>query len=58
MTNALQAYPDINFIFTSSDFLFPSIISALKNANKYKKIGEDGQRSDGCFDGDVQRRIR
>src|SRR5690606_5850848 len=35
VTNALQAHPDINFIFTSSDFLFPSIISALRNADKY-----------------------
>ena len=52
-TNALQAHPDINFIFTSSDFLFPSIISALKNANKYKKIGEDGHVLMGGFDGDA-----
>ena len=29
VVNALQAHPDISFIFTSSDFLFPSIISAL-----------------------------
>lgn len=53
VTNALQAHPDINFIFTSSDFLFPSIISALKNANKYKKIGEDGHVLLGGFDGDA-----
>ncbi len=52
-TNALQAHPDINFIFTSSDFLFPSIISALKNAGKYKKIGEDGHVLMGGFDGDA-----
>src|SRR5690606_11277778 len=31
LVNALQANPDIDFIFTSSDFLFPSIVSALKN---------------------------
>jgi inositol transport system substrate-binding protein len=53
VTNALQAHPDINFIFTSSDFLFPSIISALKSANKYKKIGEDGHVLLGGFDGDA-----
>jgi len=53
VTNALQAHPDINFIFTSSDFLFPSIISALKNASKYKKIGEDGHVLLGGFDGDA-----
>jgi inositol transport system substrate-binding protein len=51
-TNALQAHPDIGFIFTSSDFLFPSIISALKTAGKYAKIGEDGHVILGGFDGD------
>jgi len=29
VVNALQANPDVSFIFTSSDFLFPSIVSAL-----------------------------
>ncbi len=51
-TNALQANPDISFIFASSDFLFPSIISALKTAGKYKRIGEDGHVILGGFDGD------
>ena len=36
--------PDVNVVFTSSDFLFPSIVSALTQAGKYKKVGEDGQR--------------
>jgi ABC-type sugar transport system substrate-binding protein len=53
MTNALQANPDINFIFTSSDFMFPPIIQALKEAGKYKKIGEDGHVLLGGFDGDA-----
>jgi ABC-type sugar transport system substrate-binding protein len=53
VTNALQANPDIDFIFTSSDFLFPSIISALKTAGKYKKIGEEGHVVLGGFDGDA-----
>lgn len=52
VTNALQANPDINFIFTSSDFLFPSLVSALKAADKYKKIGEEGHVILGGFDGD------
>ena len=52
VTNALQANPDINFIFTSSDFLFPSLISALKTAGKYKKVGEEGHVLLGGFDGD------
>lgn len=53
LVNALQANPDINFIFSSSDFLFPSITSALKSAGKYKKIGEPGHVLLGGFDGDA-----
>jgi ABC-type sugar transport system substrate-binding protein len=53
VVNALQATPDITFIFTSSDFLFPSIVSALKAAGKYKKIGEPGHVLLGGFDGDA-----
>ena len=53
VANALQANPDISFIFTSSDFLFPSITSALKTAGRYKKIGEPGHVILGGFDGDA-----
>jgi ABC-type sugar transport system substrate-binding protein len=53
VTNALQAHPDINFIFSSSDFLFPSLVSALKRTDKYKKIGEEGHVLLGGFDGDA-----
>ena len=53
VVNALQANPDIQFIFTSSDFLFPSIVSALKSAGKYKKIGEPDHVILGGFDGDA-----
>ena len=53
VVNALQANPDISFIFTSSDFLFPSIVSALKSAGKYKRIGEPGHVILGGFDGDA-----
>ena len=52
VVNALQANPDISFIFTSSDFLFPSIVSALKSTGQYKKIGEPGHVILGGFDGD------
>ena len=41
LTNALQANPDISFVFTSSDFLLPQIIQALKSANKWAPIGDD-----------------
>jgi ABC-type sugar transport system substrate-binding protein len=51
-TNALQANPDIGLVFTSSDFLFPALVSALKAAGKYKKAGEDGHVLLGGFDGD------
>jgi len=53
VANALQANPGIDFIFTSSDFLFPSISSALKAAGRYKKIGEPGHIILGGFDGDA-----
>ena len=56
VANALQANPDISLIFTSSDFLFPSITSitsALKAAGRYKKIGEPGHVILGGFDGDA-----
>ncbi len=51
-TNALQVHPDIRFIFSSSDFLFPSLVSALKTAGKYKKVGTPEHVLLGGFDGD------
>ncbi len=53
VANALQANPDISFIFTSSDFLLPSITSALRAVGRYKKIGEPGHVILGGFDGDA-----
>ena len=53
VANALQANPDVSFIFTSSDFLLPSITAALKAAGRYKKIGEPGHVILGGFDGDA-----
>jgi ABC-type sugar transport system substrate-binding protein len=53
VVNAFQANPDISFIFTSSDFMFPSITSALKNLGKWKKVGEEGHVILGGFDGDA-----
>lgn len=53
VVNALQANPDINFIFTSSDFLLPSIVSALKSADKYHKAGHPEHVILGGFDGDA-----
>lgn len=53
VANALQANPDIGFIFTSSDFLLPSIVSALRTAGKYHRAGEPGHVILGGFDGDA-----
>jgi len=53
VVNGFQANPDISFIFTSSDFMFPSIQSALKNLGKWKKVGEPGHVILGGFDGDA-----
>ena len=53
VVNGLQANPDVRLIFTSSDFLLPSIVSALKSAGKYHKTGEEGHVVLGGFDGDA-----
>ena len=52
VVNALQANPDISFIFTSSDLHLPSIVSALKNAGRYQKRGAASHVLLGGFDGD------
>ena len=54
VVNGLQANPGIDFLFTSSDFLLPSIESALKAAGKYRKAGEEGHVILGGFDGDAK----
>ncbi|MBX3733418.1 MAG: sugar ABC transporter substrate-binding protein [Verrucomicrobiae bacterium] len=53
VVNGLQANPGIRFIFSSSDFLFPSIVSALKAAGKYHRIGDPGHVILGGIDGDA-----
>ena len=53
VVNGLQANPDISFLFTSSDFLFPSIVSALKSSDKYHPIGHEKHVILGGFDGDA-----
>lgn len=51
LTNALQANPDISFLFTSSDFLLPQVTQALKSADKWHKTGEEGHVLLTGFDG-------
>ena len=53
LTNALQANPDIDFLFTSSDFMLPQIQQVLETFDKWHKIGEDGHVLLGGFDGDA-----
>ena len=40
LTNALQANPDINFLFTSSDFMIPQEMQCLQTADKWHPIGD------------------
>ncbi len=51
--SALQLHPDIGLIFTSSDFMFPSIKSVLSSLGRWKKSGEPGHVILGGFDGDA-----
>jgi len=51
--SAMQAHPDIGLIFTSSDFMFPSIKSVLSNLGKWKRHNEPGHVILGGFDGDA-----
>jgi ABC-type sugar transport system substrate-binding protein len=53
LTNAMQANPDIDFLFTSSDFMLPQIQQVLETSDKWFKIGEDGHVLLGGFDGDA-----
>ena len=41
-TNALQAHPEINVVFMHSDYLLGAVVSSLRQAGRYKKIGEPG----------------
>lgn len=53
VVNALQSHPNIRLIFTSSDFLLPSIVSALKSIKRYKPAGDPEHVILGGFDGDA-----
>ncbi|WP_221934776.1 sugar ABC transporter substrate-binding protein [Georgenia yuyongxinii] len=49
---AMQANPDIDLLFTSSDFLFPQIQAVLEPLGKWKPAGEEGHVLMGGLDGD------
>ena len=53
LQNALQSNSDIDLIITPSDFLWTPIQSALEQAGKWAKIGEENHVAVISFDGDV-----
>lgn len=50
---AVTANPDIDLMFTSSDFLFPTIRSVLEPRGMWKKVGEEGHIPLAGLDGDA-----
>lgn len=53
LESALQANPDVDLIFTSSDFLFPQIRAALAQRGRWVPTGQPGHVLLGGLDGDV-----
>jgi inositol transport system substrate-binding protein len=53
LQSAMQANPKIDFLFTSSDFLFPVIKSVLAPLNKWNLVGHPNHVILGGLDGDV-----
>lgn len=49
---ALQANPDVDFIFTSSDFMIPQIRAVLEPMGRWRRAGEAGHVILGGLDGD------
>jgi inositol transport system substrate-binding protein len=52
LQSALQANPDVDLIFTSSDFMYPQIQSLLEQQDKWHPVGEEGHVILGGLDGD------
>lgn len=53
LQSAMEANPDIDFLFTSSDFLFPVIRSVLEPRGKWQTYGHPNHVILGGLDGDV-----
>jgi len=51
---ALQRNPEVDFVFTSSDQMYPQIRAVLEPLGKWKKIGEPGHVILGGLDGDMR----
>jgi ABC-type sugar transport system substrate-binding protein len=52
VTNYLQANPDINAVFSCTDYILPSVLTALNEAGMLHKVGEDGHVNVYSVDGD------
>lgn len=52
VTNYLQANPDINCVMSCTDFILPSVITALDEAGMLKPVGEEGHVNVYSVDGD------
>ncbi|MGC3954693.1 MAG: sugar ABC transporter substrate-binding protein [Propionicimonas sp.] len=52
LQSALQANPNVDLIFTSSDFMYPQIQAVLSPLGKWKPVGEEGHVILGGLDGD------
>jgi len=52
VTNYLQANPDINCIMSCTDYILPSIMTALDEADMLKGVGEEGHVKVYSVDGD------
>ena len=53
LSAAMAANPDVDFLFTSSDFLFPTIKGILEPMGKWVPRGEEGHVLMAGLDGDV-----
>lgn len=52
LQSAVQANPDIDFIYACSDFLFPTVQSVVEPLGKWQKIGDPNHIILGGLDGD------
>jgi inositol transport system substrate-binding protein len=53
LESTLRAYPEIDFIFASSDFFYPQIRAVLEPLGKWKPIGDPEHVILGGIDGDL-----
>lgn len=53
LTNALQSHPDVDAIYSPSDYLLPPIESALTAIGRWVPVGQDGHVTLISIDGDA-----